>query len=168
MSISNNTFIDLLDFSLLQHDLHLQITNNNLILPKQIIAGYCPVKDEIDIRQLLYRFSSNHRIALPVVRRTILIFKEWNFQKNEPDTYAEEIIPDIIFVPCTSMGKNGYRTGHGHKFYDKTIRLLRKSRNQITAIGVGYEYQLQSELLADKDSSQLDWILTPNQVIKCR
>lgn len=167
MSIPTNTFVDLLDIPIIEHDLYSLILKNIPISSNQIIAGYLPSKDEIEITHLLYIFSTNHKIGLPIVKGKKLIFKEWNFQE-EPNKNATEISPDIIFVPCTSIGKNGYRWGHGCKFYDKTIRLLRKNKKPIITIGVGYEHQLVEEFPADKDSSQLDWILTPNRIINCR
>ena len=168
MSNSNNTFIDLLNVPVIEHDLYALILKNMPMASKQIIAGYTPTKEEIDVRHLLYILSTNHTIALPEVKGRNLIFKEWDFKEEEPRKSAKKVIPNIILVPCMGIGKNGYRWGHGCKFYDRTIQSLKKKDTPIITIGVAYEHQLSNEYQADKDSNRLDWILTPSQMTKCR
>ena len=95
------------------------------IEPKDFLAIYWPLKDEIDLRNL----SKNFSIALPkCLPNKRLEFYAW---KNSPLEKDIEGIPSplksfllnykqisIIFVPCLSIDRNLTRLGYGGGYFD--------------------------------------------------
>ena len=147
--------------------------------PNQIIAGYYPTKNEIDITYLLRDFSLHHTIALPITESVDrnLIFRVWDpfkdpkstnqFDIPEPADDAEEVLPTILIVPCIGLSPNGHRIGYGYGYYDRTINALRNQGHEFLTVGVGYEYQRICPLPFDGKDAQLDWIITNKYAFNC-
>ncbi|MBT5108582.1 MAG: 5-formyltetrahydrofolate cyclo-ligase [Rhodospirillaceae bacterium] len=142
-----------------------------------VIAGFWPIGSEVDIMPTLARYAVlGHAIALPVVvgRGTPLVFRRWRdgddmdagpFHIAEPKSTAEDLSPDILFVPMLSFDRAGYRLGYGGGFYDRTLRRLR-ARKPIVAIGVAYVVQEVSETPHGPDDEPLDWLVTEREAFK--
>ncbi len=166
--------------SQIEADLYSMFKKFIQLKPKQIVAGYYPIRHEFDITHILRGLSSNHTISLPVVdgSNRVLLFRAWDPHKKlrssnqfdipEPAASAKEVLPDIMFVPCVGLSSNGHRVGYGYGYYDRTINSLRQKGHEFLAIGVGYDYQLISPLPFDKLDAQLDWVITSSQAFKCR
>jgi 5-formyltetrahydrofolate cyclo-ligase len=105
------------------------------ILPQRaIVAGFWPIKDEIDIRPLLATLHGRgHPTALPVTGRrgSALVFRTWKpgdtlapgrFGTSHPT--GEECTPDVVLVPLLAFDCQGNRLGYGGGFYDRTLALL--------------------------------------------
>ncbi len=157
------------------------IKKNIPIDSSDIIAGYYPIKDEINISSFLYRMSYRSTVALPNIKQSPNIdFKEWKIEESEivsvpgmedllePNKDAIIVIPTIIFVPCVYVSKNGHREGYGRKRYDKVILRLRNEGHKFLAIGVAYDYQLIMDVPFGENDAQLDWVITPSVALQCR
>ena len=92
------------------------------------IAGYWPIRGEIDPRPLL--LALGRPIALPVTgkRGAALAFRLWRpgdklepgpFGLSEPTGPPAE--PDVLLVPLLAYDEWGNRLGYGGGYYDRTI-----------------------------------------------
>ena len=141
------------------------------------IAGYIPVRSEIDPRPILEGYRARKfTVALPAVVNWgfPLVFRVWDgntrlirdgFGILTPDSAAQKITPAILLVPLLAFDADGHRLGYGGGYYDRTIKFLR-SRAEITAIGVAFDFQGPMDIPVEEHDQQLDWVITPNQVYR--
>lgn len=135
-----------------------------------IIAGFSPIRDEIDVWPLLKALHSDrHRIVLPVIinPKQPLIFRDWNPNCDmETDrygvafpTHGPALTPTLILVPLLAFSQRGERLGYGGGYYDRTLQALR-SKGEVFACGVAYAGQEVESLPTDVHDERLDGILT--------
>lgn len=140
------------------------------------VSGFWPIKDEIDIRPLMFEFHNQGcQLALPVVqgKGLPLLFRAWRpgdpleagvFGTLQPSARREAIEPDALIVPLLACDADGWRLGYGGGFYDRTLALLRK-RRPVTAMGVGFDAQFVPEVPHGPSDQRLDWLLTERRAI---
>ena len=138
------------------------------------IAGYWPIRTELDPRPLLAQaIRRGHPCALPVVTAPDrpLIFRRWRpgdglvtgpFGVAAPGPGAEEIIPDIVLTPLLAFDRAGHRLGYGAGCYDRTLARLRR-RRRVLAVGLAYAAQQADRIPVDDNDQPLDWILTETE-----
>src|SRR4051812_2507725 len=148
------------------------------IKPGTVVAGYSPIRNEIDPAPLMQSLAAKRaRLALPVVpaRGKSLIFRAWNPNDRlmlgplgilEPSPAAAELIPDIVLVPLAAFDRAGHRIGYGAGHYDVTLAHLRKRKT--LAIGVAFVAQQIAAVPAAAHDVQLDLVLTENETIDFR
>jgi 5-formyltetrahydrofolate cyclo-ligase len=148
------------------------------VTPGMTVAGYLPIKSEIDPQPLMRRFvGAGARLALPVVagRGQPLELRAWAFGAplatgqwglREP-TDGPEALPDILLVPLVAFDRAGHRIGYGAGYYDMTVACLRRVRT-ILAIGVAYAVQEIPEVPATERDARLDLVLTEREAVDLR
>ena len=85
----------------------------------------------------------------------------------EPGLYCEPAAENrqkIILVPGVAFDINGNRTGYGKGYYD---RYLSKHSNLIK-IGAAFSLQVVDSIDADEFDIPLDYIVTENNIYRCR
>ncbi|MDJ1016865.1 MAG: 5-formyltetrahydrofolate cyclo-ligase [Paracoccaceae bacterium] len=137
--------------------------------PGTVVAGYWPIRTEIDPRQSMHDLAAIHTVCLPVVVGTgqPLAFRRWAPESAmEEGAYGaaipadgEETKPEILIVPLAAFDENGYRLGYGGGFYDRTLERLRAS-GAVTAIGFAYDVQMTEDLQVEPTDQPLDAIVT--------
>jgi 5-formyltetrahydrofolate cyclo-ligase len=149
------------------------------IAPGAVVAGYSPIRSEIDPLPLMRRLAAQHlQLALPVIvaRGQPLQFRLWmpgdTLRRGplgilEPPLDAGEIIPDILLVPLAAFDRAGHRIGYGAGHYDRTLARLRATR-RITAIGLAFAAQEIPYAAASTHDAGLDLVLTENETIDFR
>jgi 5-formyltetrahydrofolate cyclo-ligase len=140
------------------------------------VAGYWPMRSEIDIRPLLMALADTGRdVALPVVTRIgqPLEFRRWRpgealepvrFGTAHPNPAARTLEPDVVLVPLLAFDDRHYRLGYGAGHYDRTLADLRR-RKRLLAIGVAYSAQRVAEVPVDSWDEALDLVLTERGVV---
>ncbi len=140
------------------------------------IAGYWPMRDEIDVRPVLQVLAVDDKdLFLPLVesKDAPLIFRRWqpgdvletsSFGVEEPAVEQSEGTPDCLIVPLLAFDKDGYRLGYGGGFYDRTIAAL-KAAGPCLTIGAAYAGQLMDHLPRESHDEPLDLILTEKGVM---
>ena len=121
------------------------------------IGIYWPLKNEVDIRSLNYKYS----LALPRCEKNKqLLFCSWEDKKLtkdsegilSPDSSYKLSYKDVsmIFVPCLAVDKNLIRLGYGGGYFDR----LRTDKNwrAIPCIGV-----LTSYCVSQYPLTKADW-----------
>lgn len=141
-----------------------------------VVAGYMPIRDEIDVRPLLRRLrGGGHAIALPrIVRSGLpLRFAAWDLDDDlvagplgtvQPGPGAAEAMPDLVIVPLLAFDRAGYRLGYGGGYYDRTLSEMRRHR-ALTAVGVGFAEQEVAAVPHDRQDQRLDWVVTDREAI---
>ena len=139
-------------------------------LSQNIIAGFAPIGDEIDLWLLLHHLrGSGCIIGLPVThaKPSPLTFRRWTEDcEMACDQYGiqypkngEVITPQLLLVPLLAFTSRGDRLGYGGGYYDRTLSKLRAS-GELFACGVAYAGQEVDDLPTDAHDVGLDGILT--------
>jgi len=135
-----------------------------------VVAGYSPIRDELDVMPLMERLAAAHICALPVVTApaTPLVFRRWRpgdalergqFGVASPGASASELRPDVLLVPMLAFDRFGRRMGYGAGFYDRTLARLR-SQGTVLAVGIAFAEQEVPSVPVDGHDQALDWIVT--------
>ena len=131
-----------------------------------VVAGFWPIRDEIDIRPLLTALhEKGHPLALPVTGRRgePLVFRAWTpgepllpgrFGTSHPA--GRVVIPDVLLIPLLAFDAEGRRLGYGGGFYDRTLALLPQARR----IGCAFASQELDSLPSGPYDQRLHAVLT--------
>ena len=148
---------------------------SRLLTGVKVVAGYCPIRTEIDVfplMEVLHR--AGHRIVVPVIEGAglPLRFFEWwpdvamqdgPFGAKVPvDTH--ELIPDLVIAPLVGFDRNGWRLGYGGGFYDRTLEGLRAQR-RVRAYGFAYAAQELDAVPVEPTDQRLDGIVTEQGLV---
>ncbi len=146
------------------------------IAPGTIVAGFMPMKTEINPLPLMQRLAqAGASLALPKIagRGRPLLMRAWQWGApldagqwgiREPKPDAPEVEPDIVLVPLLAFDRAGNRIGYGAGYYDMTIARLR-SRKTVTAVGIAFSAQEVSAVPATNRDARLDLVLTEIEVV---
>ena len=149
------------------------------IVPGCVVAGYSPIRSEIDPAPLMRKLAANGaRLALPTVtaRGQSLSFRAWSPSDRlmqgplgipEPSPAAAEVVPDIMMVPLAAFDRLGHRIGYGAGHYDHTFSHLRKIK-AVTGIGLAFAAQEIDAVPALSHDERLDFVLTETKVFDFR
>lgn len=136
-----------------------------------VIAGYIPIRGEIDIFPLIEHLHRiGRRIALPVLPQDgkILEFHLWQpgapleaNRLNIPEPpRTTPVMPSIVVVPLLAFDEQLHRLGYGGGYYDATLASLR-AQHPMAAIGAGYDWQRHpTGLPATATDAAMDRIVT--------
>jgi 5-formyltetrahydrofolate cyclo-ligase len=149
------------------------------IMPGAAVAGYSPIRSEIDPTRLLRKLAAQGaQLVLPVITAgdQPLKFRSWASDDRlrrgrlgilEPPPDAAELVPDILLVPLAAFDRLGHRIGYGAGHYDRTLVQLREWK-AITAIGLGFAAQEVEAVPALLHDVALDYVLTETQMLDFR
>jgi 5-formyltetrahydrofolate cyclo-ligase len=138
------------------------------------VAGYWPIRDEIDPRPALRSLAaSGVALALPVVtaRDAPLSFRRWWPDAPMTDgafgvpipADGARCLPATLIVPLLAFDRDGWRLGYGGGFYDRTIAALRPSG--VRAIGFAHAAQEVAAVPREVDDQRLDLVVTNTEII---
>ncbi len=142
------------------------------------VAGYWPVGGEIADRPLLAALAKAGRtIALPRMesRKGPARFLAWRggealtadaFGVPAPPPDGADLAPRLLLAPLLAFDRSGRRLGQGGGHYDRIISLYRS--HGCVAAGLAYAEQEMEEVPAGAHDAHLDWVITPNEAIRCR
>lgn len=154
----------------IEHSLMLSDHAEDLPLPAgAVVAGFWPIRDEIDPRPLMDRLRQlGHPLCLPVMTGPSLIFRRLErdtelvsagFGTSEPGPSAEEVRPNVLLMPLAGFDGKGTRIGYGKAFYDITIAQLQHS-GPLLCIGLAFSVQEVDRVPAEAHDKPLNGILT--------
>jgi 5-formyltetrahydrofolate cyclo-ligase len=142
----------------------------------EVIAGYWPIRDELDPRPAMQAFAERgHRLALPVsiAKGEPLVFRAWSpgdplapdiMGIQAPLSDAPEVVPGLVLIPMLAFDSSCRRLGYGAGFYDRTLATLR-SRVGILAVGLAFDAQEVERVPVAKGDEPLDQVVTEKNVI---
>ena len=139
------------------------------------IAGYLPIKTEIDPLSAMEEAAAHSLVGVPVIQGNSkpLKFSRWepgcHLKKGPFDVQipmnAHYLIPEVLIIPMVAFDRNGGRLGYGGGFYDRTLDYLR-SRHAILAIGFAYSEQEFENLPMEPTDQKLDIVITEREIIE--
>ena len=136
------------------------------------VAGYMPMRTEIDPLPAMRELSRYGPVCVPVIERKgqPLKFREWR-----PDSEMQDgpfgariplgggwIEPEVLIVPLVAFDARGNRLGYGGGFYDRTLEMLR-SRRPTLAVGFAWAAQEAEDLPVEPTDQPLDAIITERE-----
>jgi 5-formyltetrahydrofolate cyclo-ligase len=136
-------------------------------LPAQggVIAGYWPMKGELDPRPLMLKLAAmGYTLALPRMTPMGLDFHRWQkgdlmdagaFGTQEPCAVSPDATPDLILTPLLAFDDAGGRLGFGKGFYDRAFAALPGARK----IGLAYAFQRVEAVPGEAHDVPLDGVI---------
>jgi 5-formyltetrahydrofolate cyclo-ligase len=159
------------------------IANAVHLYPKQRVAIYSPLPDELDTQPLL-ELLKRHRCDIYLPRLIDLRRKRMRFfplaaamKPNllgilEPEgaRWIGARWLDLVFVPMVGFDMTGMRLGMGAGYYDRAFayRRWRQTWRGPKLIGVAYAFQHIDRIEAAAHDVLLDAIATDEGVLQCR
>lgn len=135
----------------------------------KVIAGYMPIRSEIDPLPAMAAMAAWGPVAVPVIKGAgkPLAFRQWQpGAPMVPGPFGAEVpaegawlTPEVLIVPLVAFTRAGARLGYGGGFYDRTLEALR-ARGPVTAIGYAYGAQEAEALPQEPTDEPLDLIVT--------
>ena len=147
------------------------LLGSGIIPPGVTVAGFWPMRNEIDIRPALQRLHDRGQpLALPrtTPRGHALTFHGWMpgddllpgpFGTMHPD--GPPVRPAILLAPLLAFDATGARLGYGGGYYDRTLAALPGA----IAVGCAYASQQVARVPAGPHDARLNAIVTENGVI---
>lgn len=146
--------------------------------PRLILAGYWPIKSEIDPRPLLEKIVlRGAHLALPaVLDSTTMIFRAFSlntplkpmrFGTFGPGEDNAVVVPNMIIVPLSAFDGQCHRLGYGGGYYDRAIEALEKQGHKMTLWGIGFSCQEVSSIPVAEHDLQVQGIFTEKGFLKC-
>ncbi len=129
------------------------------------IMIYHSLPDELSTTEFIDKWCKHKNIFLPRVNGynlDIVPFdnnlRQGAFNIKEPSGHniADIRTIDLIIVPAIAFDRNGNRIGRGKGYYDRLL----KSADNITKIGVGYDFQLVDKIDSETHDVPLDIVIT--------
>ena len=146
-----------------------------------VIAGYWPIQSEINPFPFLQIFEERgYELALPCLvpegEGFRMIFRRFSmgdelvagpFGIRQPEDHADEIAPDVVFLPMLAFDARGWRLGYGGGYYDRALARL-SAQKAVTAWGIAFSGQQLAEIPFEVHDHPLDGIFTDQGVICVR
>jgi 5-formyltetrahydrofolate cyclo-ligase len=133
-----------------------------------VIAGYWPIRDELDPRPALFRLEqAGFILALPAIDGQNLNFRRYRsrdllvkgrFGTSEPGPDQASLIPDILLVPLVGFDRHCHRLGYGAGFYDRALAGFGDEKPM--TVGLAFEGQYLPELPVETHDQPLDYVLS--------
>ena len=139
----------------------------------EIVAGYWPIRDELDVRPVIARLmDAGQPVCLPVVQgdEQPLELRLWQegaplyeagFGTLAPAEDAPDAVPHVMLVPLLGFDGHGTRLGYGGGYYDRTLGSL-AVRPRL--IGFAFALQEVDHIPRDAHDVPLDVIVTEQGV----
>jgi 5-formyltetrahydrofolate cyclo-ligase len=78
----------------------------------------------------------------------------------QPESDAEPLVPDVLFVPLVGFTPEGARLGQGGGHYDRWL----KEHRPVLAVGLAWDAQLREALPTEPHDRPLDAVVTPTRI----
>ena len=138
------------------------------------LAGYMPIRTEVDPLPVMAALASFAPVGVPVIQGEgqALKFREWTpgcamvdgpFGASVPEK-GVWVTPQVLIVPLVAFTPDLMRLGYGGGFYDRTLEGLRAA-GPVTAIGYAFSAQMADSLPLEPTDQPLDMIVTEQGVI---
>ena len=137
--------------------------------PGAAVAGYWPIRDELDCQSILVRLLDRHHpVCLPAVAgaEAPLEWRLWEegaplypagFGALAPSELAPRIRPDVMLVPLLGFDRRGTRLGYGGGYYDRSVAAMDRKPK---LVGLAFSVQEVEEIPREDHDVSLDAVVT--------
>ncbi len=144
-----------------------QIENNSIFQAAKTVMAYWALKDEVDLSELVVKYSSSKQFILPSVKGDeleIRVFEEIDllttgssFGILEPSgaVYIKFDKIDLILVPGLAFDLKKNRMGRGKAYYDKFL-----PKTTAKKIGVCFDIQLLETVPVTERDVKMDEVIS--------
>ena len=139
------------------------------IEPGSTVAGYWPIRSEIDPRPLMFALRERGlALVLPAVVDDAIVFRELTregkleaagFGTVAPGPDARSLAPDVILLPLAAFDADGNRIGYGRGHYDRCIAAMRARGLTPRLVGLAHATQRVEAIPAEAHDVRLHAIL---------
>ena len=141
------------------------------ILKGKTVAGFWPIKSEIDPRPMMLALKKHgFKLALPaIIDKTTMVFRifedegklvDMGFGTVGPSEDAQIVAPETLLVPLSAFDSKGNRIGYGAGYYDRAIASMRENGHNPLLIGLAFDCQEVPSIPAEPYDQKLAMILT--------
>lgn len=141
------------------------------VITGNTVAGFWPIKSEIDPRPLMNALKkSGYELALPaIIDKKKMVFRHFEktdelvdmgFGTKGPSTNAAIVTPETLLVPLSAFDNKGNRIGYGKGYYDRAIATMNENGHKPLLIGLGFNCQEVSSIPAEPYDQKLAMMLT--------
>lgn len=152
-----------------------KILNHQFYRETECLFAYFPLKDEVDIREVLYQcLKTGKKLALPRIKNnkqmdfyaveTLNQLKTNNdWQIPEPDRINPLINPknferpQLMLIPGRAFSKKRERLGRGMAYYDRFLTL---NHGKLFLLGIAYQLQVRESIPVTEQDRKVDALLT--------
>ncbi len=141
-----------------------------------VLGVYYPILNEIQTFRIIRKsLLVKKKVCLPKLLdgeisffsiTTLNDLKAGKYNILEPLSNKNNVCKDMdtVITPGIVFDRCGYRIGYGKGYYDKFLSKL--SKQKITVIGLGYEFQLISEFIPyESHDVKLDVLITDRVIL---
>ncbi|MBR3299060.1 MAG: 5-formyltetrahydrofolate cyclo-ligase [Clostridia bacterium] len=140
-----------------------------------LILAYMAAKNELDVSYAVSAaLELGKRVAFPLciedgglrllVPNDPSAFTVGSYGILEPDPLrSSEVLPDeleLVIVPAVAFSPELQRLGQGGGYYDRLLE-----RTNAFTVGVGYDFQLVSDIPIEKHDAPLDCVILPSHTL---
>jgi 5-formyltetrahydrofolate cyclo-ligase len=156
------------------------LTSSDVFQQSEHIACYFPRGMEFSTIPIIHAiWAAKKKCYLPLLPNDdskILNFADYSATDNltlnqyqifEPDSVEFFVAPslDLVLMPVIGFDKKGNRLGSGGGYYDRTFAFTKNSETRPVLLGVGYAFQMVSDLPRDEWDVLLDGVLTDKELL---
>ena len=141
------------------------------------VAGYMPIRTEIDPLPAMTEMSFYGKVGVPVIQgmNKPLLIAEWapstEMRKGQFGVQVPVsknfFDPELLIVPLVAFDRQGGRLGYGGGFYDRTLEKL-KMKKPVLAVGFAYSCQEIEQVPLEITDQSLDFVITEKAVLDLR
>ncbi len=150
---------------------------NSIFFSKSNVLGvYYPILNEVQTYRIIRKsLLVKKKVCLPKLQDGEIIFFSittlndliaGKYNILEPLPNKNNICKDIdtVITPGIVFDRCGYRIGYGKGYYDKFLSKF--SKQKISVIGLGYEFQIISEFIRyESHDVKLDALITNKEIL---
>ena len=70
-----------------------------------------------------------------------------------------------MLIPFVGVDINGYRIGYGGGYFDRALSSLNNFKKKPIIVGLGYDYQILSEALAEPHDLKYQMVFTETKTL---
>ena len=89
---------------------------------------------------------------------------KYGITELDNEDFLDPIAFDLMFIPFVGVDINGHRLGYGSGYFDRALQNLKKDKNKILIIGLGYEYQVSKESFGEAHDIKYDIVITEKDI----
>jgi 5-formyltetrahydrofolate cyclo-ligase len=163
-----------------QLDIQVQeniIENFDLSKTKNVLL-YFPFRQEINVsllRKELLKYS--HNVYVPKIfpekklkfnlytNKDTLVKNKYGIFEVDNNKYLEPNLFDLMVIPFVGVDTNGHRIGYGGGYFDRALSCINKIKAKPIIIGLGYDYQIISEALAEPHDLKYQKVFTETKTL---